>query len=42
MRKEGIFRRKKRILSFDPYTPAMREKLEEKKQYVYNILGRLQ
>uniref|UniRef100_D3TQS4 Beta-1,6-N-acetylglucosaminyltransferase n=1 Tax=Glossina morsitans morsitans TaxID=37546 RepID=D3TQS4_GLOMM len=41
VRKEGIFRRKKRILSFDPYTPAMRVQLREKKQYVYTILGRL-
>ncbi|XP_058974515.1 WSCD family member CG9164-like [Musca domestica] len=40
MRKEGIFRRKKRILSFDPYTPAMRANLEERKQYVFNVLGR--
>lgn len=39
-RKEGIYRRKKRIMAFDPYTPAMHETLEAKEREVYTILGR--
>lgn len=39
-RKEGIYRRKKRIMAFDPYTPAMHAALEEKKRDVYAALGR--
>lgn len=39
-RKEGIYRRKKRIMAFDPYTPAMHAALEAKKHEVYAVLGR--
>lgn len=39
-RKEGIYRRKKRIMSFDPYTEEMRAALETKKREVYATLGR--
>lgn len=39
-RKEGIYRRKKRIMAFDPYTPAMHAALEAKKHEVYAALGR--
>ncbi|XP_055844365.1 WSCD family member CG9164 [Episyrphus balteatus] len=40
IRKEGIFRRKKRVLSFDPYSPAMRHQLDERKRKIYTLLGR--
>ncbi|XP_017050954.1 WSCD family member CG9164 [Drosophila ficusphila] len=40
MRKEGIFRRKKRLLSFDPYTDAMRAEVQNRRRIVYGILGR--
>ncbi|XP_030382414.1 WSCD family member CG9164 [Scaptodrosophila lebanonensis] len=40
VRKEGIFRRKKRLLSFDPYTPAMRAELQARRRLVYGLLGR--
>lgn len=39
-RKEGIYRRKKRIMAFDPYTQTMHESLEAKKREVYAALGR--
>lgn len=39
-RKEGIYRRKKRIMAFDPYTPNMHAALEAKKREVYSALGR--
>ncbi|KAH8298687.1 hypothetical protein KR044_008582 [Drosophila immigrans] len=41
MRKEGIFRRKKRLLSFDPYTETMRAELVARRRLVYGLLGRL-
>lgn len=40
MRKEGIYRRKKRILQFDPYSPAMHAAIDEKRTEVYAALGR--
>nr|XP_041630633.1 WSCD family member CG9164 isoform X2 [Drosophila kikkawai] len=40
MRKEGIFRRKKRLLSFDPYTEAMRAEVQARRRLVYGLLGR--
>ncbi|KAH8244857.1 hypothetical protein KR032_001669 [Drosophila birchii] len=40
MRKEGIFRRKKRLLSFDPYTEAMRAEVQARRRIVYGLLGR--
>lgn len=40
MRKEGIYRRKKRLLTFDPYTPIMKRMIEEKRTQVYTELGR--
>lgn len=39
-RKEGIYRRKKRIMTFDPYTTEMHIMLEAKKREVYTALGR--
>lgn len=39
-RKEGIYRRKKRLLAFDPYTPVMKKMIEEKRMQVYTELGR--
>ncbi|KAH8419860.1 hypothetical protein KR009_003291 [Drosophila setifemur] len=40
IRKEGIFRRKKRLLSFDPYTVSMRAEVENRRRIVYGMLGR--
>lgn len=40
LRKEGIYRRKKRLLAFDPYTAAMKKMIEEKRTQVYTELGR--
>lgn len=40
MRKEGIYRRKKRLLTFDPFTPTMKKMIEEKRSQVYEELGR--
>ncbi|XP_017074492.1 WSCD family member CG9164 [Drosophila eugracilis] len=40
MRKEGIFRRKKRLLSFDPYTETMRAEVQSRRRIVYGLLGR--
>ncbi|KAG5682455.1 hypothetical protein PVAND_011806 [Polypedilum vanderplanki] len=39
-RKEGIYRRKKRLLNFDPYTASMKKMIEKKRIYVYKELGR--
>ncbi|XP_053691158.1 WSCD family member AAEL009094 [Sabethes cyaneus] len=41
-RKEGIYRRKKRILQFDPYSPAMHAAIDEKRTEVYAALGRFE
>lgn len=40
MRKEGIYRRKKRLLAFDPFTASMKRMIEEKRTQVYTELGR--
>lgn len=40
IRKEGIYRRKKRVLAFDPFTPTMHKYIELTKQRVYSLLGR--
>lgn len=40
-RREGIYRRKKRIMTFDPYTPTMHGLLDAKKRDVYTSLGRI-
>ncbi|CRL01941.1 CLUMA_CG015069, isoform A [Clunio marinus] len=40
MRKEGIYRRKKRLLTFDPYTTTMKKMIEQKRAQVYAELGR--
>ncbi|KAG5873071.1 hypothetical protein JTB14_018732 [Gonioctena quinquepunctata] len=37
-RKEGIYRRKKRALNFDPYTAKMKEKLKESQEKVYEAI----
>lgn len=39
-RHEGIYRRKKRLLNFDPYTPLMHKILKSKRDEVYLALGR--
>lgn len=39
-RKEGIYRRRKRIQRFDPYTKEMHEKISEKTKEVFEKLGR--
>lgn len=40
MRKEGIYRRKKRLLAFDPFTQTMKKMIEDKRSQVYTELGR--
>jgi Sulfotransferase domain len=40
MRKEGIYRRKKRLMNFDPYTLTMKKMIEERRTQVYTELGR--
>lgn len=40
IRKEGIYRRKKRLMTFDPYSPIMHRMLEDKRDEVYSLLGR--
>ncbi|KAJ3650725.1 hypothetical protein Zmor_017375 [Zophobas morio] len=37
-RKEGIYRRKRRVLNFDPYTEDMKKKLEDVQQKVYEAI----
>lgn len=37
-RKEGIYRRKKRVLNFDPYTAKMKKMLEEVRTTVYDAI----
>ncbi|KAJ8928896.1 hypothetical protein NQ314_018467 [Rhamnusium bicolor] len=37
-RKEGIYRRKKRVLNFDPYTPKMKEQLKNGQEKVYEAI----
>lgn len=41
LRKEGIYRRRKRILSFDPFTQAMHARINAKRDEVYRKLGRI-
>lgn len=41
-RKEGIYRRKRRLMSFDPFIPMMKKLIEEAKQRVYTKLGRIE
>lgn len=41
LRKEGIYRRKKRLMTFDPYSPQMRKLIESKRAEVYTELGRI-
>lgn len=40
IRKEGIYRRKKRLLTFDPYTSVLKKMIEVKRAQVYEELGR--
>lgn len=40
LRQEGIYRRKKRIMPFDPYTPAMHAVIDQRRAEVYAALGR--
>lgn len=37
-RREGIYRRKKRLMSFDPFTPKMRSALNEEQDKVYQVI----
>lgn len=37
-RKEGIYRRKKRVLNFDPYTSKMKEQLKSVQEKVYDAI----
>lgn len=38
-RKEGIYRRRKRVLNFDPYTPEMKKILKEEEDKVYRAIN---
>ena len=40
-RREGIYKRRKRLIRFDPYTPEMHEKIAAKEKEVFRKLGRL-
>lgn len=37
-RKEGIYRRKRRVLNFDPYNNEMKKKLEKVQKKVYEAI----
>lgn len=37
-RKEGIYRRKKRVLNFDPFTKSMKKRLEAEQEKVYGSI----
>lgn len=37
-RKEGIYRRKRRVLNFDPYTNTMKKEVEAVQSKVYNAI----
>lgn len=37
-RKEGIYRRHKRILNFDPFTKKMRAFIQNEQNYVFNVI----
>lgn len=39
-RKEGIYKRRKRLIRFDPFTKEMHTRIEEKTKEVYSKLGR--
>lgn len=39
LKKGDIYRREKRLLGFDPYTPEMKSMIEEKRNRVYSDLG---
>lgn len=39
-KKEGIYRRKKRFVNFQPYTTSMKKMIEKKRIQVYEELGR--
>ncbi|XP_012158267.1 WSCD family member GA21586 isoform X2 [Ceratitis capitata] len=41
LRREGVFRRKKRFLNFDPFTASLRAMIREKKLAVYKYLESL-
>lgn len=40
-RKEGIYRRKRRVLNFDPYTTAMKKQLEAEQDQIYEAIYRI-
>lgn len=40
-RQEGIYRRKKRVLTFDPYTPAMKQQIQLEQERVYESIYRV-
>lgn len=37
-RQEGIYRRKRRVLNFDPYTSAMKKQLQVEQEKVYEAI----
>lgn len=40
-RKEGIYRRKKRVLNFDPFSPEMKGRIKEVQDRVYNAVDKV-
>lgn len=37
-RQEGIYRRKRRTMNFDPYTTAMKKRIQEEQQKVFDAI----
>lgn len=40
-RQEGIYRRKKKVLNFDPYTSEMKKMLKKEQEIVYDAIYRI-
>lgn len=41
-RREGIYRRKKRLMNFDPFTPSMKRALNDEQDRIYNVIKKYQ
>lgn len=41
-RREGIYRRKKRLMNFDPFTPSMKRVLNDEQDRIYNVIKKYQ
>jgi len=38
-RREGIYRRKRRVITFDPFTSAMKQALRKEQDAVYEVIA---